>query len=170
MELFDLYTEDREPTGKIIKRGEPIPDGSYHLVVHVCVFNSRGEMLIQRRQPFKEGWPGMWDVSVGGSAVAGENSKTAAERETLEEIGLTVSLGRPVLTIHYDEGFDDFFTVIRDCSTEELTLQPEEVCEAKWASKEEILAMIRDGSFIPYHEELIGLLFFMRGHRGTFTV
>lgn len=170
MELFDLYTKDREPTGKIIERGEPIPEGSYHLVVHICVFNSRGEMLIQRRQPFKAGWPGMWDVSVGGSAVAGENSKTAAERETLEELGLKLSLDRPVLTIHYDEGFDDFFVAVRDLSVTELTLQPEEVCEAKWASKEEILAMIRDGRFIPYHEELIGLLFFLRGHRGSFTV
>lgn len=170
MELFDLYTEDREPTGKIIKRGEPFPDGLYHLVVHVCVFNSRGEMLIQRRQPFKAGWPGMWDISVGGNAVAGENSKTAAERETLEELGHKISLDRPVLTIHYDEGFDDFYTLVQDVLMKEITLQPEEVCEVKWASKEEILAMIRDGSFIPYQEELIGLLFFLRGHRGTFAV
>lgn len=170
MELFDLYTENREPTGQTVERGKPIPEGLYRLVVHICVFNNRGEMLIQRRQPFKAGWSGMWDVSVGGSAVAGENSKTAAERETLEEIGLKISLGRPVLTIHFDEGFDDFYTVVRDVLMKEITLQPEEVCEVKWAAKEKILAMIRDGSFIPYHESLIDLLFFMRGHRGTFTV
>lgn len=170
MELFELYTENREPTGKTMARGEPIPEGFYRSVVHICMFNSGGEMLIQRRQPFKAGWSGMWDVTVGGSAIAGEKSKTAAEREVLEEIGLKISLGRPVLTIHFDEGFDDFYTAVRDLSTEELTLQPEEVSEVKWAKKEEILEMIREGSFIPYHEDLIGLLFFLRGHRGTFTV
>lgn len=66
MELFDLYTENRELTGKTMERGGTVPEGLYRLVVHICVFNSRGEMLIQRRQPFKAGWPGLWDISVGG--------------------------------------------------------------------------------------------------------
>lgn len=169
MELFDLYTENRELTGKTMERGGTVPEGLYRLVVHICVFNSRGEMLIQRRQPFKAGWPGLWDISVGGGAVAGENAKAAAERETREELGLTVTLDRPVLTIHFDEGFDDFFITTADRPAEEFSPQYEEVAEVKWAGKEEILGKIRDGSFIPYHESLIGLLFFLRGHRGTFN-
>lgn len=170
MELFDLYTRDREPTGKTVERGTPVPEGFYRLVVHICIFNERGEMLIQRRQPFKSGWSGMWDVSVGGSAVAGENSRTAAERETLEEIGLKISLDRPVLTIHFDEGFDDYFVAVRDVPLESLTLQPEEVAEVKWAAREEIVQMIREGRFIPYHEDLIGWLFSLRGRHGSYTV
>lgn len=35
-------------------RGEPVKDGDYHLVVHVCVFSSEGKMLIQQRQSFEE--------------------------------------------------------------------------------------------------------------------
>ena len=83
MELWDLYTEDRQPTGLTMVRGSEHPEGYYRLVVHVCIFNSRGQMLIQQRQPFKDGWPNMWDVSVGGSVVAGESSREAAERERL---------------------------------------------------------------------------------------
>lgn len=169
MEYFDLYDQDRIPLGKQIQRGNKIPEGEYHIAVHVCVFNSENQMLIQQRQPFKEGWSNMWDVSVGGSAVAGENSQAAAQRELEEEIGLKFSFEniRPMLTVHFDHGFDDIYTIKYDVSVSELKLQYEEVQAVKWATEEEILSMIADGSFIPYHEQLISLLFFMSDHRGT---
>lgn len=170
MEYFTLYDQDRMPLGKQILRGEEIPEGEYHLAVHVCVFNSENKMLIQQRQPFKAGWSNMWDVSVGGSAIAGENSRAAAQRELEEEIGLKISFDniRPMLTVHFDHGFDDIYTVNSDADIKDLKLQYEEVQAVKWANEEEILSMIADGSFIPYHEQLISLLFFMRNHRGTF--
>lgn len=34
-------------------------DGEYHLAVHVCIFNSENQLLIQQRQPYKGGWPNM---------------------------------------------------------------------------------------------------------------
>ena len=86
MELFDLYTAEREKTGKTMVRGDRTPEGYYRLVVHVCIFDREGRMLIQQRQPFKQGWSNLWDISVGGSAVAGDSSRSAAERETLEEL------------------------------------------------------------------------------------
>lgn len=170
MEYFDLYDKDRIPLGKQIERGKIIPENEYHIAVHVCVFNSENKMLIQQRQPFKAGWSNMWDVSVGGSAVAGEKSAQAAQRELEEEIGLKMSFDslRPMLTVHFDHGFDDIYTVNKDVSIDELKLQYEEVQAVKWATETEILSMIADGSFIPYHEQLISLLFFMRDHRGTF--
>ena len=87
MELWDIYDKNRNKTGKTMIRGQQYKDDSYHLVVHVCIFNGEGKMLIQQRQPFKEGWPDLWDITVGGSAVSGESSEKAAEREVLEEIG-----------------------------------------------------------------------------------
>ena len=54
--------------------------------------------------------------------------------------------------------------------TGELKLQKEEVADARWASKEEIEAMIDDGSFIPYQKDLIGYLFFAREGRGTWNL
>lgn len=170
MEIFDLYNADRIPLGETVQRGLSIPENRFRIAIHVCIFNSKGEMLIQQRQPFKKGWSNYWDVSCGGSAIQGENSASAAHRETLEELGTDISFEgvRPVLTVHFDHGFDDIYTVTSNVDINSLKLQYEEVQGAKWATEEEILSMIADGTFIPYHEQLISLLFFMRNHRGTF--
>ncbi len=169
MELWDLYDRDRIPTGETHPRGTPLPPDRYHMVVHVVIFNTRGEMLIQQRQPFKEGWPNLWDVTVGGSAVAGDNSRTAAERETMEEIGLRIDLSaeQPKLTIPFDVGFDDIYTLVMDVDLASLTLQESEVQAVKWASEEAVLAMLADGRFIPYHRAFIQLLFALRNSRGA---
>ncbi len=169
-EKWDLCDIERVKTGETTERGKQLPPNRYHLVIHVCIFGSDGRMLIQQRQPFKEGWSNMWDVTVGGSAVAGDTSQTAAEREVLEEIGLPISLDgeRPRLTINFDNGFDDVWCVNRDVDISALKLQYEEVQAVKWATKEEILAMIDSGEFIPYHKSLIDLFFLYSGQIGTF--
>ena len=171
MELWDLYDRDRIRTGEIHLRGTPLPEGRYHMVVHVVIFNSDGQMLIQQRQPFKAGWSNMWDVTVGGSAVAGDDSRTAAQREVMEEIGLPIDLTGelPKLTIPFECGFDDIYILVRDVDLTTLTLQESEVQAVRWAEESEIQEMITDGRFIPYHPALISLLFAMRSQRGTLT-
>lgn len=171
MELWDLYTCDREKTDHTMIRGGEHPDGYYRIVVHVCIFNDRGQMLIQQRQPFKKGWSDLWDITVGGSAVSGETSRTAAERELSEELGIHISFDdrRPALTVNFPGGFDDLYLVEHNADPAGLKLQYEEVQAAKWANRDEILAMIDNGSFIPYHKSLIELLFFLRNHSGTHT-
>ena len=171
MELRDIYDRDRNKTGKTALRGETLSPGDYHMVVHVCIFNTRGEMLIQQRQPFKKGWPNLWDVTVGGSAVTGVSSQLAAERETLEEIGYRLDLTdiRPHLTVNFEAGFDDYYLIESDVDIDSLLLQYEEVRQVKWASKEEILGMLESGAFIPYYKELIHLLFAMRGKYGSMS-
>lgn len=171
MEYFDLYTADREKTEKTMARGEPTPEGFYRLVVHVCIFDPQGRMLIQQRQPFKRGWSNLWDITVGGCAVSGDTSRSAAERETREELGLSISLSgiRPTLTIHWENGFDDYYVLTRDVDLESLCLQYEEVQAVRWAGREEILQMIDEGEFIPYEKSLIELLFFRRNHRSSHT-
>lgn len=74
MELWDVYDKNRSLTGRQIQRGSEFSNGDFHLVVHVCIFNSKNEMFIQKRQPWKEGWPNMWDITVGGSALTNETS------------------------------------------------------------------------------------------------
>ena len=171
MELWDLYDRDLQKTAETHQRGLPLPEGRYHMVVHVVIFSTDGRMLIQQRQPFKEGCPDMWDVSVGGSAVTGDSSHTAAQREVLEELGLALDLSheRPKLTIHFSVGFDDVYTVVQDVDLTTLTLQESEVQAVRWAEEEEIHQMIDDGRFIPYHHSLITLLFALRDRRGNIT-
>ena len=171
MELFDLYTKDRVKNGRTMVRGEPVPEGCYRIVVHICIFDSDGRMLIQQRQPFKHGWSNMWDITVGGSAVAGDSSRSAAERETMEELGLAIDLEgiRPTMTIYWEHGFDDYYVLTRNVDLDTLTLQPEEVQTVRWAEKEEILQMIDDRTFIPYEKSLIELLFYRRNRRSSHT-
>ncbi|MBR6106768.1 MAG: NUDIX domain-containing protein [Oscillospiraceae bacterium] len=169
MELFDLYDADRMPLHKTAVRGGGIPENSYHIVIHVCIFNSRGEMLIQRRQADKANWPDLWDLSVGGTVSAGERSSEGAERELREELGIELPLRnvRPHLTIHYDTGFDDVYVLNCDCELSSLKLQQEEVQEVKWASCAEVEALLDAAQFVPYRKEYIRLLYALRSGRGT---
>lgn len=171
MEIFDLYDERRRPTGETMVRGTPTPAGRYRLVVHVCIFNSKGEMLIQQRQPFKSTWANMWDITLGGAVTAGENTQLAAHRELMEELGLDVDFthSAPTVSTSFRNGFDDLYILHLDPDIQQLKLQAEEVQSAKWASKEEILTMIGSGCFIPYSKAFIEYLFFRRTHHGNFN-
>jgi isopentenyldiphosphate isomerase len=163
MELWDIYDINRINTGKTLERGSKFEPGSYHLVVHICIFNSKGEMLIQQRQPFKNGWPNKWDITVGGSAISGESSQMAAERELFEEIGYKVNLKnvRPHFSINFKVGFDDFYLLVDDLDISKLRLQYDEVQQVKWASKDEILRLLSTDEFIPYYKSLIEMCFEM---------
>ena len=167
VEYFDLYDRDRRLTGIRARRGDPVPPDCYRLAIHVCLFNHEGDLLIQKRQPFKRKWSGLWDLSVAGSAMCGENSQEAAERETLEELGLEIDLidHRPALTVHWEKGFDDIFILTMDIDAESLKLQEEEVEAVRWSSSKEILTMIDEGIFIPYEKSFVELLFRLRLHR-----
>ena len=70
MELWDLYDKNRHFTGLDHVRGEEIPQGYYHLVVHVWIRNSRGEYLISQRSADRPTFPLMWEC-VGGSVLKG---------------------------------------------------------------------------------------------------
>ena len=169
MELFDLYDNRRRLTGETMVRGGDVPPGRRRLVVHICVFNSAGQLLIQQRQPFKEGWPNLWDVTVGGAVCAGETSQEGAHRELLEEVGLDVdfSSAAPDISITFSEGFDDIYILHMDPALSGLRLQETEVQAVRWASLEEILAMIDSGTFIPYGKDFIRYLFYRSKHRGN---
>ena len=136
-EQWDVYDVNRQRTGRIIERPSAWGQEAYHLIIHVAIFDANHRMLIQRRSPRKHAWADLWDISSGGSALAGEESWQAAERETLEELGVQLNLKdiRPHFTINYTRGFDDFYTVeTDDLDLSSLKLQDSEVAEVKWAS------------------------------------
>lgn len=170
MEIQDLYDINRIKTGETTIRGNKIKKGRYRLTILICIFNSENKMLIQHRQPFKNPWPNLWDVTVGGSSIAGETSQDAAERELFEEIGLKLNFDnmRPALTINFDGGFNDVYLINNDVNANSLTLQQEEVKEVKWASMYEIISMIDENIFIPYNKNYIELLFYLKDHTTTY--
>ena len=62
MEKWDLYTRNRELTGREQIRGEAIPEGFYHLVVHVWLKNKQGQYLISKRSADRTTYPLFWNV------------------------------------------------------------------------------------------------------------
>ena len=168
MELVDLYDENRVPLGKTAERYGRKGPGEYRTVVHVCVFNQAGQLLIQQRTQSKHIWPSKWDVTVGGGVDAGETSRQGAEREVREELGLDLDLSglRPSVTVNFDGGFDDFFLLEREVELSALRLQEEEVAQVRWADWPEVERMLDDGEFIVYPKSFLRFLFDMRGTFG----
>lgn len=143
MEIWDLYDKDRKLTGETAVRGEPLPEGRYHLVVHALFLNSKGETLLQRRAKEKDILPDIWSV-IGGSAIAGEDSFTACVRETEEEMGFApdVSRARLLMTERRDRPNRGFFRDVwlfhQDVPIESMTWQPGEVQDGMWMLPEKI--------------------------------
>ncbi len=164
MEKFDLYDINRQKLGKTHDRNSPIPKDCCRIVVHCCIFNSKGEMLIQKRSATKKVNPNLWDISLGGCVQAGETSQEAMTRELSEELGICHNFSGiiPHLTINFVGGFDDFYILTKDVDiNSEINFTDNEVQCVKWASKAEIITMMKNKTFLPYHPELISMLFVM---------
>jgi len=171
MELWDLYDRDRIKTGEVSERGKAVPEGRYHMVVHICIFNGQGQLLIQKRSQSKALWSGKWDLSVGGAAQKGDSSWQAAQRELKEELDLDLDFSqiRPSLTINFEHGFDDIYLLNLDLDHNSLHLQFDEVTDVRWVNEETLHEMINKGEFVPYHHSLISLFFDLRFKSGMFV-
>lgn len=88
-EMFPIVDEEGNITGAAT-RGE-CHNGSkmLHPVVHLHVFNSKGELYLQKRPEWKDIQPEKWDTAVGGHVDLGENVEQALRREVREELGIT---------------------------------------------------------------------------------
>lgn len=92
-EYIDLVDKKGIPIGKTALKSEAHKNGWYHNTIHLWLYTSRGEILLQQRSHKKTIYPLLWDVSVAGHIDAGEDFKTAAIRETKEEIDLKLQPG-----------------------------------------------------------------------------
>ncbi|MHC1694093.1 MAG: GNAT family N-acetyltransferase [Eubacteriales bacterium] len=166
-EIWDIYDSNHIKTGRYIERGKGVPVGDYHLVVQVWKHNNKGEWLIDKRSSTRgTSIDGKWETT-GGAVVAGEDSLTAALRETKEELGIYLDPHNGVL-FHTTARFgndgrswlQDAWVFKCNCSIEDIRFQENETCEARWATSEEIRTMMTadeflDEWFYPYFDEMI---------------
>ena len=166
-EYWDIYDKDRRKTGRFQERGKPpASPEDYHLVVEIWLRNSKGEVLLTKRHPEKH-YGGLWECT-GGSVLAGEESLAAAMREVKEEIGVDLTHGNPGVLLaslsirrevpgQYSAHYD-VYLFERDIPLEALTLQPEEVADAKWVTEEALRQMEEGGELAPFKAQRFAFL------------
>ena len=136
-ELIDIYDENNNFTGVQKMKSEAHRDGLWHRNIHVWIYNSAGEILLQLRAKDKLVFPDVWDVSVAGHVGAGEDLLISASREVEEEIGLKIKTEDlyffkiKTISMTYKEIKNNEFAYIYflkfDGDISELKLQDEEV-------------------------------------------
>ncbi len=151
-ELWDVYDRDGRKTGRTQRRGDVLAPGDCHLCVHVWVRNSVGEYLLTRRAPEKS-MAGFWECT-GGSALAGEDSLTAALREVWEEAGLRLDPERGELLFRFsgDHFHCDVWLFRQDFDPDALVLRPGETCGKLLADPARIRALNNAGQFFAFED------------------
>lgn len=149
MELWDVYNEKREKTGRTHVRGSvpPLAEGDYHIVIDVWTFLPDGRLLLSQRDPAKPS--GMLWESTGGSITTGESSRIGAVREVEEELGLFINPDELMLfgeIIRNDSLIDVYATRLPQMiNMEDLSYQIGEVIGAQLVTKEEFFGLAEKG-------------------------
>lgn len=107
-----------------------------HRSVHVVVYASNGDILLQKRKMTKDIQPGKWDTACGGHLDPGDTFETAAVRELSEELGLVLP----------PEKFRYLFDY--------------KVRNAIESENVRVFAITSDGPFFPQESELDGVQFY----------
>ena len=153
-ELFEIVDEAGRVLGTAPRRrchGDP---SLLHQSVHVMVFDGQRRLFLQRRSMQKDSQPGKWDSSVGGHMAPGEQPLESALRETQEELGFTP----PALTFAYQYLWRTSFEselirayVVRHDGP--FVLDPQEIDEGRFWTREEILAAMGKNLLTPQFEQ-----------------
>ncbi len=129
----------------------------FHRIVHIFLFNAQGEIALQKRSVKKKFCPGYWSTAVGGHVQSGETPEEAALREGQEELGKRL----PITFAHKDfyedaAGNKKWLSTFNAPYDGPFDLNPEEVEEVRYFSKQQIQEMIDCGE--KFHPELEFLL------------
>lgn len=143
-EIWDIYDENANRTGRTMERGEP-KAGDYMLCVHIYIYTPDGKFLVQKRAMNKETHPGEWDVT-GGAVLSGEDSIDGAIRETEEEVGIKLNKSELILVrrLKRKKNFVDIYFVKKKVDVSDCLLQKEEVDEVKLVGYDEMLDLARN--------------------------
>jgi isopentenyldiphosphate isomerase len=138
-DIFDVVNErdeviDHKPRSEVHRLG------LLHRAVHVLVFNSRGQIFLQKRSMKKDRQPGLWDSSASGHVDSGEDYDATAVREVREEIGLQLKeIPRRLFKIPACKETDQEFVWVYRCESEgSFDLNAEEIERGDWFGPEEV--------------------------------
>lgn len=131
-ELLDIVDRDNRVTGTATRK-EAHEQNLCHRAVHILVLNKHGHILLQKRSPWKDRHPGLWDSSASGHVDAGEREEDAAVRELAEELGIESASVHAVCTFPpgEDNGWE-FVQVYTADYTGSVRFPPAEIEAVQW--------------------------------------
>ncbi len=142
-EIFDVVDEEDNVIGQATRQ-EVHAKKLLHRVSNIFIFNSKGEMLVQKRSQTKDEYPGRFTSSVSGHLDAGETYEEAAHREMQEEIGFTAPL---TFIEKFQGGNHNSFehTILFKAIADDVPIcDPVEVEEAIFFSPKELAQFMQD--------------------------
>lgn len=125
-ERFPVVDEEDQLLGNA-PRDEVHGNNLRHRAVHILIFNSLGELFLQKRSPWKDRHPLLWDSSAAGHVEAGEEYDATAIRELEEELGVTAELVRLAKLPASERTGQEFIWVYRTQHDGPFTLAPSEI-------------------------------------------
>ena len=152
-EIFPIVNTEGEVVGSATR--EECHAGTFllHPVVHLHIFNSAGELYLQKRVMTKKIQPGKWDTAVGGHVDYGEQIEDALLRETREELGVRDFTPEFLMRYEFRSQVEAELVYIYKCEYDgDFNLDPSEVDEGRFWSLDEIKKSIGKGLFTPNFE------------------
>lgn len=157
-EMFPIVDEEGNIIGAAT-RGE-CHNGSkkLHAVVHLHVFNSKGELYLQKRPEWKDIQPGKWDTAVGGHVDLGENVEQALRREVREELGITDFTPERLLQYVFESDCERELVFVHKTAYDGPITPSKELDGGRFWSLEEITRNMGKGIFTPNFENEFGII------------
>jgi isopentenyl-diphosphate delta-isomerase len=129
--LIDIVDEQNEPVG-VARRRDVFRLHVNFRTVHVLVFNSKAELLLQQLAQRSVRHPGLWGSSVAGYLHAGEKYTEAAQRRLREELGISAPLTEVGVTRMDDEGVTKFVGVFTTMADHPRNAAPYQIAKLKF--------------------------------------
>jgi len=148
-ELVTIVDERNRVVGAVPRR-EMRAGNLPHRATYILVFNSRGELYVQKRTERKDVFPGYYDVAAGGVILAGESYEEGAVRELEEELGIRdVPLTRLFDFSYKDESVKIWGAAFSCLYDGEVVLQQEEVESGAFLVVDEVFRLAETELFTP---------------------
>ena len=132
------------PRSKMRAKGLP------HRATYILVFNTTGDLYVQKRTMTKDIYPGYYDVATGGVVLAGESYHVSAERELAEELGIQGVVLKRHFDFYHTDTNNRVWGRVYSCTYEgKIVLQEEEVESGDYYSIETIMKLNQEEPFTP---------------------
>ena len=161
--LIDTVDDQDNVTGQI-KRSAALLNHANFRVVHLLLFNSQGDILLQQLAFTRERHPGKWGSSVAAYVASGETYTQAAQRRLPQELGITTSLHEIGKTSMMDEGSKKFITIYNGIFDGPFSIDHEHIARLEHRSIPALIALRTSGAR-PFTLTFLHVLDFYQAHR-----